>query len=131
MKSLIIAAAILLGSSAFADKNSCLEKLTKHFTLDSRALNVDTDTITVNGHDNDLLAQARSIIRSVLELNGCNGQKDINFGWSPLGRTENRCQNLVKERSTSSVCYIESDIGYFFLTRDLQTTAHLIFSRWD
>lgn len=123
--------ALLMSSSVLADKNACLEKLTKNYTLDSRALNVDTDTITVNGHENDLLAQGRSIIRSVLELNGCNGQADINFGWSPLGRTQSRCQNIVKERPTSSVCYIESDIGYFFLTRDLQTTAHLVFSRWD
>lgn len=131
MKSLIITALLMSGSAAFADKHACIEKLTKNFTQDSRTLSVDTDTITVNGHENDHLAQARSIIRSVLSINGCNGDADINFGWSPQGRTKNNCQALVKDRSHSTVCYIESDIGFFFITRDLQTTANIIYNRWD
>ncbi len=131
MRTLIIALIAGLSFNVFADKNSCLEKLTYNFSVDSRAFKLDTDSINITAHENDHLAISIEMIRALLNFSGCDGRTDINFGWGPLGRTSSSCKALVGKRENSQVCYIETDLGYFFVTNDLQTTAHIIFSRWD
>lgn len=131
MKLLVGVFLLAAAFNSYASKNECVEKLTSNFSLDSKAFKVDLDSIVLTSHENDLQAQSREIIRFVLNGAGCNGNADINFGWGPDGRTKNNCQNLIKGKDSSAVCYIEADIGYFIITKDLQTTAHIIFSRWD
>lgn len=131
MRKLLLAITIMASANIMAAANTCLAKLTYDFSIDSRAFKVDTDNINVIGNENDYLAQGISIVRGVLDLHGCDGQDDINFGHGPLGRTKSSCEKLVRSRGYSLTCYIESNLGFFFVTRDLQTNAFVVFSRWD
>ena len=131
MKKLLMIFSLLITANIFASTNVCLSRLTYDFAVDSRAFKIDTDNINVIGSENDHLAQAISIIRGTLDLHGCDGRSDINFGHGPLGRTKNSCRKLVEGRGYSLSCYVESDLGFFFITRDLQTNAFIVFSRWD
>ncbi len=131
MKLLSILATLVFSSYTFASKEMCLAKLTYDYALDSRSFKVDTDEIDILSHDNDSIAQAIEIIRATLYLHGCDGDNDINFGKGAHGRAKQVCNTMVSGRLASEVCYIESDLGYFFVTKDLQTTAHIIFNRWD
>ncbi|OIQ19853.1 MAG: hypothetical protein BM556_05045 [Bacteriovorax sp. MedPE-SWde] len=130
-KLILLAAALIFSVSASADRETCLKKLTYEFAVDSRAFKVDTDSIRVIGDEKDYLAQAVSIVRGTLDLHGCDGRSDINFGHGPLGKTKSTCRRLIGGRDYSLSCYVESDLGYFFITRDLQTNAFVVFSRWD
>lgn len=39
---------------------------------------------------------------------------------------------IIKEGSPSSeVCYLETDMGYFFLMRDMVDHINVIYNRWD
>jgi hypothetical protein len=131
MKHLIMIMTLMTAFNSFASKEACIGKLTHDYNVDSRAFKVDTDAIFVVGHENDHLAQAISIIRSLLDLEGCDGENDINFGHGPLGRTKSSCKQLIRGREYSISCYVETDMGFFFVTRDLQTNAYVVFSRWD
>lgn len=131
MKKLLITLALFSSLNVLATASACLSKLTYDFSVDSRVFKVDTDTIRVVGAENDHLAQGISIVRGVLDIHGCDGRDDINFGFGPLGRTKSSCRKLVNSRGYSLTCYIESDLGFFFVTRDLQTNAYVVFSRWD
>ena len=41
------------------------------------------------------------------------------------------CKNLVARDSTTKVCYINTDIGYFFVMRDMLDGVNIIYNRWD
>ena len=123
--------AAFLSFSSFAGEKTCLSKLTYDFAVDSRSFKVDTDNIVVIGDDRDYLAQAISIVRGTLDLHGCDGRADINFGHGPMGKTKSSCRQLIRGRDYSVSCYVESSLGFFFVTRDLQTNAYVVFSRWD
>lgn len=123
--------AVFFSLNAFASKDTCLSKLTYDFAVDSRSFKVDTDSMVVLGDEKDYLTQAISIVRGTLDLHGCDGRSDINFGHGPMGRTKSSCKQLIKGRDYSVSCYVESSLGYFFITKDLQTNAFVVFSRWD
>ncbi len=131
IRKISILSLIVFSFTTLASKEKCLAKLTYDYAIDSRAFKVDTDEIDINSHDNDSVNQSIEIIRAVLYLHGCDGDNDINFGKGAHGKAKHVCTALVGGRSASEVCYIESDLGYFFVTRDLQTSAHIIFNRWD
>ena len=130
MTKLFLGFLILFSFNSFAI-DRCISKLTNNYSIDSRSFKVDTDIIDFNSHENDYIAQGIELIRAVLNHSGCDGDNDINFGHGPNGRTKHSCQNLVRERAVSGACYIESNIGFFFITRDLQTSAFIIYNRWD
>ena len=131
MHKLIFGLVVLLTFNNVKAIDKCISKLTDNYTLDSRAFHINTDHVDFNSHENDYMAQGIELIRVVLEENDCDGDRDINFGHGPNGRTKHSCQYLIPGKQTSSACYIESNIGFFFVTRDLQTSAHIIFNRWD
>lgn len=130
-KTLMLALALFFSLEASAGKETCISKLTYDYAVDSRSFKVDTDNMIVLGDERDYLAQAISIVRGTLDLHGCDGRADINFGHGPLGRTKSSCRKLIRGRDYSLSCYVESDLGFFFVTKDLQTNAFVVFSRWD
>jgi len=120
-----------LASASLADEKHCLNRLTENHTRDSYAFNINLDDLEMRDYGNDHLAQSIFIIREALSKAGCNSRNDVNFSKSPEGRAKSYCKNVSRHTNTSRVCFVESSIGYFFVTSDLLYTAHVIFNRWD
>lgn len=108
----------------------CLEILTHDNAIDSFAYSLNVDEINDRYFGNDHLASAIHYIKAVLEIKGCS-RADVNFGRGALGRSKSRCQHLFPGIPTSLSCYVETNLGYFFVTRDLMTKVHVVYSRWD
>ncbi|MFG1483177.1 hypothetical protein ACRXCV_14550 [Halobacteriovorax sp. GFR7] len=131
----ILLASLLISSSAFAYTKTtlnCIKKLTYDLNVDSRAFKVNTDEVDADiDFEGRPLDEAIAIIRTTLELNGCNSHNTINFSKTPSGRAKSRCVELVPGQDYSMSCYVESNMGFFFVTKDLQTDAFVVYSRWD
>lgn len=108
----------------------CLEILTHDNQVDSFSYTLNVDEINDRYFGNDHVASAIHYVKAVLELKGCN-RSEVNFGRGAFGRSKSRCQYLAPGVPTSLSCYIETNLGFFFVTRDLMTKVHVVFSRWD
>ena len=120
-----------LSNFAWADSYSCQRNLTDNFSKDSRHIVLNLDEVLDRSYGRDYQAEAIYLVRAALRKVGCNGRADINFGQGPLGRSKTRCARLHRDAYSSLSCYVESSQGYFFVTKDLLTKAHVIFNRWD
>lgn len=125
----------LISGALFAYSNAtihCIEKLTRGFQYDSVNFFVDADAIEYTENDEiDTLAYATKIVRYVLTDNGCK-KDDVNFSRTPMGRTSSsNCKQMAPDLVSSNVCYIESNLGYFFVNWDMLSNAHVTYSRWD
>lgn len=112
------------------DELHCRSLLLKEFTLDSRYITYKLDDLNVGDAGPDFLAHAIRVIRSVIDKVGC-GPRDINFGKGPEGRASSRCQMIARQRDNSRMCYVESNLGYFFVHTDFVDNVHVLFHRWD
>lgn len=132
MKTLLLALVTFLSVQAQVEASGrqCLARLTQDYTLDSRSFHLNLDEIQVRDFGRDYVAQAISLVRVVVGLNGCS-QQDINFGQSLLGRSKHSCRELVQGRELSRVCYIETNLGGFVVTYDYLDHAYVVFKRWD
>lgn len=116
---------------AHADsKVECLDILTNDNALDSFAYTLNVDEINDRYFGNDHIASAIHYVKAVLEKKGCS-RSEVNFGRGAWGHAKSRCQLVSPRVPTSQSCYIETNLGYFFVTRDLMTKVHVIYSRWD
>lgn len=122
--------ALSLTSVAQASTDSCLEAFTADNTEDSRSFSVNLTDINMRDYGRDYQAESIFIIRELAKELGCN-RKDINFGQGPHGRSHQRCETLLRGRAHTAVCYIETNIGYFFLTKDFLDKANITYNRWD
>lgn len=41
------------------------------------------------------------------------------------------CRDVAPGISVSKVCYVESDLGYFLVSKDMLENMNIIFNRWD
>jgi hypothetical protein len=126
-----LVAVISLGwSSAYASTSSCELILSGNHSQNSSMYSVDQDDLGDRDWGRDFLGLAYYSIRYLLEKKGCS-KDDINFGKGPFGRARSRCRYLVPNHQASHVCYVESNIGYFFLTWDMLTGINIVYNRWD
>ncbi|AYF45506.1 MULTISPECIES: hypothetical protein [Halobacteriovorax] len=132
MKYILLACLLISFNATAYTKASlnCIKKLTYDLNVDSRAFKVNMDEVDIDLEDKPL-EESIALIRATLELYGCNSRNAINFSKTPSGRAKSRCLELVPGQDYSMSCYIESNIGFFFITKDLQTDAFIIYSRWD
>ncbi len=133
MMKYVFALSLLISFNASAYNKatlSCIKKLTYDLNVDSRAFKINTDEID-NDYENNHLEEAVALIRVTLELNGCNSNAAINFAKTPTGRAKSRCVEVIPGHEYSMSCYVESNMGFFFVNKDLQTDAYVIYSRWD
>jgi len=49
----------------------------------------------------------------------------------PLEIREVVCNNVVPKDNYTRVCYVETNIGYFFIMRDMLDGVNIIYNRWD
>ena len=130
VKSIIaLAALILLSQGVQASPKNCITRLMSGSNVDSVNYNIHSDDID-RDFGKDYLAQAIYTIRVLIDDKGCS-QADINFGKGPLGRSRSRCTKIVGNQDHTRVCYVETNLGYFFLTTDLLDTVNITYSRWD
>lgn len=130
MKRIALIIALLLSASLHAE-NTCPSKLTYDHERNSMAYTLDLDDLDIKDYGEDQLATSIAIIRELLRMRSCS-PTDINFKETPLGRTAlSRCRQIVSNAPTSKVCYVESNIGFFYLTWDMLTSVHVIYNRWD
>ena len=41
------------------------------------------------------------------------------------------CREIQKGNPDSRVCYVETEVGYFFVTRDMMENVSVVFNRYD
>lgn len=42
-----------------------------------------------------------------------------------------KCKNIMQHDPFTRVCYVSTEIGYFFIMRDMLDGVNVIFNRWD
>ena len=122
MKTLSAILCLLLSLSIFASPAECTRLLTNDYELSSRPFALNVDSIDTNIPETDRLAHAHKIVREVIKSVGCE-QEDINFAKSPTGTSKSKCALVSPGRTASMNCYIESNIGFFFVMWDMNQTA--------
>jgi hypothetical protein len=120
---------ILLSLTINASPKDCIDELMMDASADSYNFSLHSDFVD-RDFGNDYLAEAIYTIRVLLDQNGCS-QNDVNFGSGPHGRSHSRCSKLISNLDHTRVCYVETNLGYFFVTRDLLDTFNISYSRWD
>lgn len=130
MKSLIaLAFLVFLSQGVQAGSKDCITTLMNGHTRDTYAFNIHADDID-RDFGNDHLANAIYTLRILLDREGC-APTDVNFGKGPNGRSHSRCTKIIRNQEHTRVCYVETNLGYFFLTTDLLDKITILYSRWD
>jgi hypothetical protein len=120
---------ILISSTFASAENECYLILTNNYEYDSihfyrEAKESDRD------YGRDFLGSSYFIIRDVLKDIGCKRQS-INFGKGPNGKSRSKCNKVAPGINSSRVCYIESNLGYFYVTWNQLDNSNIVFNRWD
>lgn len=120
---------VLLSQAIHASPKECIDNLMFYANRDSYQFTVADDAVD-RDFGRDYLAEAIYSIRILLDKHRCS-QNDVNFGQGPHGRSHSKCTNIVAGEDQSRVCYVETNLGYFIVTRDLLDTFNIVYSRWD
>ncbi len=121
----------IIAQPLYATPVNCIKNLTHNFSVDSAAYSINLDETEVREFGSDHLANGIQIIKVLIFDKGCE-RSDINFLKTPLDRNSfSRCKKLLENNDHSLVCFVESSIGYFFVTWDQLSRAHIIYNRWD
>ncbi|MCR9204453.1 MAG: hypothetical protein NXH75_07750 [Halobacteriovoraceae bacterium] len=130
LKSLIaLGLLILLSQGTQAGSKDCITNLMAGETRDTYAFYMHVDDVD-REFGNDHLASAIYTLRILLDREGCS-RGDVNFGKGPHGRSHSRCTKVIRNQEHTRVCYVETNLGYFFLTTDLLDNINILYSRWD
>ncbi len=120
---------VTIRSHAGDNDKECLQNLTDNYQYSTRHFQLyDTEVSRDFGRDH--LAQAIAAIRVLIDKEGCSSNA-INFGKGALGRSQSKCKKLSPKIEESLSCFIETNLGYFFVTRNFDSEYHFIFNRWD
>jgi hypothetical protein len=128
----LITSFLLLAVSEFTSANEarCINRLTSGYSSDSMSHTLDLNDYEIRDYRNDHLAFSIRMVRELLNDVGCS-KNAINFGRSANGRSHSRCDQVLRSVPSSRVCYVETNLGYFFVTRNMLTNIHITFNRWD
>lgn len=130
MKSLIaLGFLIFLTQGVQASPKDCIAILMGGEVRDTYSFSMHTDDLN-RDFGTDHLATAIYAIRQLLDREGCS-PTDINFGKGPHGRSHSRCTKIIRNQDHTRVCYVETNLGYFFITKDLLDNLNMLYSRWD
>ena len=130
IKGMIIALTMAFISNTYASSTECIRRITDDFRYSTTFTNVDLSQLELRDYGKDYLAQAIAVIRVYIDQKGCN-KKDINFGKGPNGRSFSRCRLVERYSPHSRSCYVETNLGYFMVTKNLGENMHLVFNLWD
>ena len=130
IKGMIIALTTVFISNTYASSTECIRRITDDFRYSTTFTNVDLNQLELRDYGKDYLAQAIAVIRVYIDQKGCH-KKDINFGKGPNGRSFSRCRLVERYSPHSRSCYVETNLGYFMVTKNLGENMHLVFNLWD
>ena len=130
IKGIIIAITLVFISGTYASSTDCIRRITHDFTYSTTFTNIDLDQLELRDYGKDYLAQAIAVIRVYVDKKGCE-KTDINFGKGPNGRSYSRCRLVERYSPHSRSCYVETNLGYFMVTKNLGENMHLVFNLWD
>lgn len=130
IKGMIIALTMVFISNTYASSTECIRRITDDFRYSTTFTNVDLNQLELRDYGKDYLAQAIAVIRVYIDQKGCH-KKDINFGKGPNGRSFSRCRLVERYSPHSRSCYVETNLGYFMVTKNLGENMHLVFNLWD
>ena len=130
IKGIIIAITLAFISGTYASSTDCIRRITHDFTYSTTFTNIDLDQLELRDYGKDYLAQAIAVIRVYVDKKGCE-KTDINFGKGPNGRSYSRCRLVERYSPHSRSCYVETNLGYFMVTKNLGENMHLVFNLWD
>lgn len=138
-KIMLVVSLLVMANSSFAkskvDEMECLERLTGTFSYDSKSFVQNTDIIDGKhnvSYENNALVNAAGTVKILLESKfGCDLDY-ISFERLYSGeKAKASCVNIIPGDSYSKACYVETNVGYFFITWDMLTAVHTTFNRWD
>ena len=133
LRKLLVFIVLMLGVESFAGTQNlrCQSLLLDGFNEDSKSFQVkEADFVNNIDFGKDYVRRAFFLVRELLKSEGCNISKlKFNKGFS--GNSENHCRKIHPEVEESRVCFIQSNIGYFFLMDDLLGHTNITYNRWD
>ena len=130
IKGIILVLGLSILSNVFASSSDCVRRITNNYEYNTTFTNVDLDQLEIRDYGKDYLAQAIAVIRHYVDKKGCK-KTDINFGKGPNGRSFSRCRLVERYSPQSRACYVETNLGYFIVTKNLGENMHLVFNIWD
>ena len=137
LKKCVICLVLLAGAISIAKAESrevvdCQSRLTNNFRESTLMENFKYDSESVRNYGKDYLAESIAILRLFVLDRGCS-DRAINFGKGPSGRSASRCRLVERYSPQSRVCYIETNLGYFLVSKSLESSSRLqiIFNLWD
>ena len=115
---------------AFASPSTCRSQLTNDLKNNSSVFSVNVDEVNITAPVSDKMGQAIQIVRSLVQKQGCT-RADLSFGRGSEGVAKSKCSYINPEKTASLGCYLETNLGYFFVHWDMGHTANIIFNLWD
>lgn len=121
MKALLVVL-LLVGSFGAAANQDCYQAALNNFSADSVAYRIYDEDISSAFEDN----AEKASVRAVRKLEGNLGCADKSFEVAEVS-----CKEVMPGNALSKVCYVESQLGYFFISIDMMEGVNLVFNRWD
>lgn len=101
--------------------NDCFNYLFKY--QDSHAFKVEN----IYNTDTDTVTFAKKMVLLALEKNCDTTKIDFNL----QDNKQSYCTLVAPKNPNSLTCYLETNIGFFFVTQDFMDNAFVIWNRWD
>lgn len=126
MKALI---PLLIGALMAAPSlaNDCYDKFIEDGAYDSRSFQIP-DYQLDNDFESESLDLSKEAVVQVAKNLGCH---ESELGLHNKSAQVARCQEIVPGNELSKVCYLESNVGYFMISKDMLSNVNIIFNRWD
>ncbi|EQC44490.1 hypothetical protein M899_2326 [Bacteriovorax sp. BSW11_IV] len=120
-------AIVLLLSAMGANANECYMKFVDDGNHDSRSFQIN-DIDLNNDFDEDAMSFSKEAIVQVAKSIGC---KAHDLGLANKNAMGESCVEMIPGKPFSKVCYVESDVGYFMVSKDMLDHVNIIYNRWD
>lgn len=122
MKNLISFLLIFSLSSSIVANDNCLELLSNDHSQDSQSFQVAD-------YDLELDFDEAPEDYSIEALGGLLND----LGCKPSAKmvSEVVCHEIMPDNSYSRICYVENELGYFFVSKDMLDSVNIIYNRWD
>ena len=121
MKALVILFSLLLSYGAMAEVD-CYGSVLNDYSLDSNSFQIYDEQISEAFENKDSLASSMAVRSLEQQLDCRSGAFEI---------SDISCKEIIPGNSTSKVCYLESQYGFFFVSVDMMEKVNIVFSRWD
>jgi predicted DNA binding protein len=130
MKKIIVV--IMLSLVAFSIVETahadCFQKLTNDYRNDSRSFQIQDSDVEAEFDINPISFSKSAVLFIIKEQVDCSANA-INF--SDKSNSDKACREISPGKSSSKICYLETNLGYFFISLDMLGTANITFNRWD